>query len=69
MERNERLEEVKIVEVIKVELARGTGLKKEDPVRKVIQYWDLKGNLINDDDVYLDTDKATASLARSFKDM
>lgn len=61
MERNEKLESVKIVEVIKIELVRGTGLKKEDPVRGVIQYWDLKGNLINDDDNYLDSTIEVAS--------
>lgn len=60
MERNEKIEKVKIVEVIKVELIRGDGVEKS-PVRKVIQYWDLKGNLINDDDIYLDSTIAVAS--------
>ena len=67
MERNEKIEEVKIVEVIKVELVRGNGVKGS-PVRKVIQYWDLKGNLINDDDVYL-KDIELASSAKSFKEI
>lgn len=60
MERNEKIQNVNIVEVIKVELIRGYGVEGS-PVRKVIQYWDLKGNLINDDDYYLDSTIAVAS--------
>ena len=50
MERNEKLKNVEIVETIKVTLIRGVGTAN-DPVREVIQYWDLKGNLIYDSDI------------------
>ena len=61
MDRNEKVENVKIVVVIKVKLTRGTGAKKEDPVREVIQYWDLNGTLIADNDAYLRTTIELAS--------
>lgn len=69
MERNEKIQNVNIVEVIKVELIRGYG-EKGDPVRKVFQYWDLKGNLINDDDIYLDPCNTSSAVSESnFKDI
>ena len=52
MERDEKLESIKVVEVIKVEIVRGTG-ENENPVRQVNQYWDFEGNLIYDDNIML----------------
>lgn len=49
MERNEKLKKLEIVKVVKTLLIRGIGTT-EDPVREVVQYWDLKGNLIYDSD-------------------
>ena len=68
MKRNEKFLNAKIVNVIKVELIRGTG-EKDDPVRNVIQYWDLKGNLIIDNDYCLDDKIESASSESNFKDM
>ena len=39
------VKKARVVSVIQVEAKIGTGTK-EDPVRKVIQYWDLDGNLL-----------------------
>lgn len=40
-----RIDEVKVVKVIHVKCARGSGTEK-DPVRFIDQYWDLKGNFL-----------------------
>lgn len=40
-----RIDEVKVVKVIHVKCARGSGTE-EDPVRFINQYWDLKGNFL-----------------------
>lgn len=50
MQRIEKIQKVKIEKIIKIELVRGSGLHEKEPVRIVIQYWDLKGNLIYDSD-------------------
>lgn len=44
-----RIDEVKVVKVIHVKCARGSGTEK-DPVRFIDQYWDLKGNLLAERD-------------------
>lgn len=51
---NEKINYVELVEVIKIELTRGDGTEK-DPVRSVTQYWDMNGNLLHDDNGYLDS--------------
>lgn len=45
------MEELKVrtMVVIEVERKRGCGTE-EDPIRKVIQYWDLDGNLLAEHD-------------------
>ncbi len=45
------MEELKVrtMVVIEVERKRGCGTE-EDPIRKVIQYWDLNGNLLTEHD-------------------
>ena len=47
------VKKAKVVSVIQVEAKIGTGTK-EDPVRKVIQYWDLDGNLLAERDLLND---------------
>jgi hypothetical protein len=44
---------VTVVEVIKVEFARGAGVPG-DPVRIVVQYWDKEGNMIVEQDAVKD---------------
>lgn len=43
------VKEAKVVSVVQVEAKIGTGTK-EDPVRNVIQYWDIEGNLLAERD-------------------
>ena len=45
------MEELKVrtMVVIEVERKRGCGTE-EDPIREVIQYWDLNGNLLTEHD-------------------
>lgn len=62
MEKNEKVKIVKIVEVIKVELIRGSGLNKKDPVRQVNQYWDFNGNLIYEDDEVVTKEEASSDI-------
>ena len=40
---------VRATVVIEVESKRGCGTE-EDPVRKIVQYWDLDGNLLAEHD-------------------
>lgn len=49
------MEELKVrtMVVIEAERKRGCGTE-EDPVRKVIQYWDLDGNLLAERDLLND---------------
>ena len=47
------VKKAKVVSVIQVEAKIGTRTK-EDPVRKVIQYWDLDGNLLAERDLLND---------------
>ena len=47
------VKKAKVVSVIQVEAKIGTGTK-EDPVRNVIQYWDLDGNLLAERDLLND---------------
>lgn len=42
---DERLDGVKVVRMIQVTMAKGTG-SMEDPVRQIQRYFDMKGNLI-----------------------
>ena len=39
----------RVIQVIETKSIRGEGIEK-DPVRTVIQYWDLKGNLLAEAD-------------------
>ena len=43
--KKESPQQAKIVEVIQVVTSRGSGTK-DDPVRKVIQYWSKQGTLL-----------------------
>ena len=47
------VKKAKVVSVVQVEAKIGTGTK-EDPVREVIQYWDLDGNLLAERDLLND---------------
>ena len=47
------VKKAKVVSVIQVGAKIGTGTK-EDPVRKVIQYWDLDGKLLAERDLLND---------------
>lgn len=47
------VKEAKVVSVVRVEAKIGTGTK-EDPVRNVIQYWDIEGNLLAEHDPFND---------------
>ncbi len=62
MERNEKVKQVKIEKVIKVELTRGAGIVEKDPVRYVNQYWDFDGNLIYDDDEFSTKEEASSEI-------
>ncbi len=59
-ERNEKLEYVEVIKVIRVKLTRGKGTP-EDPVRIIYQYWDMEGILIKDNDNYLEEISSSAS--------
>lgn len=52
----------KLVELIKTTSITGNGTK-ENPVREITQYWDLKGNLLFtcDTDNHLDSTNCSAS--------
>ncbi len=50
----------KVIKVIKTVSLIGAGVEK-DPVRYIIQYWDLKGKLLATKDTYLDETKSSAS--------
>lgn len=53
-------DEAKIIKVIKTVSLIGAGVEK-NPVRYIIQYWDLKGKLLASKDTYLDETKSSAS--------
>lgn len=42
-------DEVKVIKVIRTESIIGDGTEK-DPVRRIYQYWDFKGNLLAKND-------------------
>ena len=46
-------DEARLITVIETKALAGAGTT-EDPCRKVIQYWDLKGNLLSINDPYLE---------------
>lgn len=48
---NNSVKKAKIIPVIQVEAKIGTGTK-EDPVRNVIQYWDMEGDLLAEHDPF-----------------
>ena len=50
---NNSVKKAKIIPVIQVEAKIGTGTK-EDPVRNVIQYWDMEGDLLAEHDPFND---------------
>lgn len=43
--------QAEVVQVIRIRTKRGTGLKN-DPVRIVVQYWDLEGRFLTEDDPF-----------------
>jgi len=43
---------MKVIQVVVIESRKGSGLDKNDPVRKVKSYFDLDGNLICEHDDY-----------------
>lgn len=47
--KNNSVKKAKVISVVQVEAKIGTGTK-EDPVRNVIQYWDIEGNLLAERD-------------------
>ena len=49
MRKNNSVKKAKVISVVQVEAKIGTGTK-EDPVRNVIQYWDIEGNLLAERD-------------------
>ncbi|NWO21333.1 hypothetical protein HW273_05410 [Oribacterium sp. oral taxon 102] len=49
MNKKERIQGVQVIEVVQVKYLRGSGSEK-DPVREVIQYWDLSGKLLAERD-------------------
>ncbi len=50
MVRPDGTKSAKVIQVIETKAKRGLGTKK-DPVREVIQYWDLEGNFLAEMDV------------------
>lgn len=55
-----KMEKAKIIKVIKTENVIGNG-EKQNPIRKIIQYWELNGKLIATFDSYLESTKSDAS--------
>lgn len=53
-------DKAKLIRVIQTESIRGAGTEK-DPVRTIIQYWSLQGQLLAAVDTYLDKIKSSAS--------
>lgn len=47
--KKERIQGVQVIEVVQVKYLRGSGSEK-DPVREVIQYWDVGGRLLAERD-------------------
>lgn len=43
--------QAEVVQVIRIRTKRGTG-SKNDPVRIVVQYWDLEGRFLTEDDPF-----------------
>lgn len=43
--------EVRVVQVIEVGFLRGTGVGVDDPVRKVMAYYDFEGALLAENDI------------------
>lgn len=50
MVRADGTKSAKVIQVIETKAKRGLGTEK-DPVREVIQYWDLKGAFLAESDV------------------
>ena len=50
----------KLIKVIRTESIKGAGIEK-DPVRIIVQYWSLQGQLLATVDNYLDEIKSSAS--------
>lgn len=48
-------DEVKVIKVIRTESIIGDGTEK-DPVRRIYQYWDFKGNLLAKNDTWITGD-------------
>lgn len=46
----ERIDGAKMIDVIEVILVRGEGTQ-QDPLRKVLQYYDKNGNLLAENDI------------------
>nr|DAY76834.1 MAG TPA: hypothetical protein [Caudoviricetes sp.] len=52
MVRPDGTESAKVIQVIETKAKRGLGTEK-DPVRDVVQYWDLEGNFLAEMDTQL----------------
>ena len=52
MDRPDGTERAKVIQVIETKAKRGLGTEK-DPVRDVVQYWDLEGNFLAEMDTQL----------------
>lgn len=54
----QRIDGVKVVEVIEVEFVRGEGIRKLDPVRRVTAWFDMQGVKLGERDEWEDERKA-----------
>lgn len=52
MVRPDGVKSAKVIQVIETKAKRGLGTEK-DPVRNVVQYWDLEGNFLSEMDTQL----------------
>lgn len=52
MVRPDGTKSAKVIQVIETKAKRGLGTEK-DPVRDVVQYWDLEGNFLAEMDTHL----------------
>ncbi len=52
MVRPDGVKSAKVIQVIETKAKRGLGTEK-DPVRNVVQYWDLEGNFLAEMDTQL----------------
>jgi hypothetical protein len=62
MVRPDGVKSAKVIQVIETKAKRGLGTEK-DPVRNVVQYWDLEGNFLAE----MDTQRCLSAIEQEAK--